>query len=352
MNFALSIEKNARHLLNEETPLQTVMEEAQRLTAQHFSLHSSCGGTKGRHWRMQLYVPIYVSSFCVNQCLYCGFRSPHSIQRKHLSVEETVGESQYLLQRGFKSQLIVAGESPKVSSTYLAEIIRHLRLIDVVPSIEVAPMSVEQYEEIVAGGCHGITLFQETFDRTLYAKYHPAGPKSSYEWRVHALERAAEAGMPRIGYGVLLGLAEPQRELITMMEHAAKMTAKYPDRTFAFSLPRIHEGPTGFAIPYQVTDELFVRMYCALRIVFPKAELVLSTRETPELRNRLASLCITQISAESSTEPGGYVLNTQKKSDSAKQSGGNFNGQFLITDNRSAEEIADWLTQYGHDVQW
>ncbi|MDR1494411.1 MAG: radical SAM protein [Planctomycetaceae bacterium] len=354
MNSALGIEETARHLISEETPLQTVMEESQRLTARHFSSqqNNSHTETNGKHWRMQLYAPIYVSSFCVNQCLYCGFRAPHSIQRKHLSVEETVGESQYLLQRGFKSQLIVAGESPKVSSAYLAEIMRRLRSMQVVPSIEVAPASVEQYAEIVAGGCRGITLFQETFDRTLYAKYHPAGPKSDYEWRVRALERAAEAGMPRIGYGVLLGLAEPRRELIAMMEHAAKLTAKYPDRIFAFSLPRIHEGPNGFAIPYQVSDELFVRMYCALRIIFPKAELVLSTRETPELRNQLASLCITQISAESSTEPGGYAINASQNSCAAKQSDDNFHGQFLVADCRSAQEIADWLTQYGHDVRW
>jgi len=361
MNYVSNIEKTARHFLKQETPLQNVIEEAKLLTMQHFSLQNAENFTeKTDHggWRVQLFAPIYVSNFCVNQCLYCGFRSPQAIHRRFLSVEETVCESQYLLKRGFKSQLIVAGESPKVSPSYLAEIMRRLSEMQVVPSIEVAPASVEDYAEIAAGGCCGVTMFQETFDRTLYAKYHPAGPKADYEWRVHALERAAEAGMPRIGYGILLGLAEPQQELVTMMEHAADLAAKFPDRTLAFSLPRIHEGPRGFTIPFHVSDELFVRMYCVLRIIFPQAELVLSTRETPELRNQLASICITQISAESSTEPGGYTLNSPKKFDKPKtfnnenSPANDFNGQFFITDHRSAEEVADWLTRFGHDVMW
>ncbi len=330
-------------LLDDETPLETVAEQAKSLTIQNFS-GSDNGCDNATYWRMQLYAPLYVSSYCVNQCLYCGFRAPCAIERRHLSVGEVVDESRYLLERGFKSQLIVAGESPKVTPEYLSEIMRRLRELQVVPSIEVAPLSVEGYAETVAAGCRGITLFQETFDRDLYAGYHPKGPKSDYDWRVRAIERAAEAGMPRLGYGVLLGLAEPKGELLAMIRHAAALHERFPDRVLAFSLPRIHEGPEGFVIPYRVSDELFIRMYCVLRIVFPKAELVLSTRETAELRNRLAATCITQMSAESSTEPGGYALTREETA--------SFNGQFLITDNRSADEVARWLTQNGHRVKW
>lgn len=338
-------------LLDDRTPLAAVLERAKSSTRENFATKHDRNGCDTNYWRMRLYAPIYVSSYCVNQCLYCGFRAPCAIERRHLTVDEVVGESRYLLERGFKNQLIVAGESPKVSPAYLAEIMRRLRDLDVLPSIEVAPMSVEGYGEIIEAGCHGITLFQETFDRELYARYHPKGPKADYQWRVDAIERAAKAGMPRLGYGILLGLAEPKRELVTMIRHAMTVRDKYPDRVLAFSLPRIHEGPEGFVIPYHVPDELFVRMYCALRIVFPDAELVLSTRETAELRNRLASTCITQMSAESSTEPGGYALATTDLSTSEKEPAA-FNGQFPITDSRSVEEVAQWLTQNGHDVRW
>ena len=362
MKLDYNIEETVLTLLDDATPLETVITHAKSLTKQHFSgNNNSCENVM--FWRMRLYAPIYVSSHCVNHCLYCGFRVPRTIDRRHLSVEDVVAESRYLLERGFKSQLIVAGESPNVSPAYLAEIMHRLRELQIVPSIEVAPMSVEGYAETIAAGCHGITLFQETFDRELYARYHPKGPKSDYEWRVRAIERAAMAGMPRLGYGVLLGLAEPKQELLAMIRHAAAVQMQYPDRILAFSLPRIHEGPDGFVIPHRVPDELFFRMYCVLRIVFPEADLVLSTRETPELRNRLAASCITQMSAESSTEPGGYAL-IQTKSEHVSPTTTNnsavtdcgtsapFQGQFLTTDNRSGTEVAHWLTQNGHQVIW
>ena len=347
----MNIEQIVYDLLDETTPLESVLERAKAATLAHFA--ADLGTPKNHYWRMQLYAPIYVSSYCVNQCLYCGFRAPCAIKRRHLTVDETLAESRYLLRRGFKSQLIVAGENPRVSSSYLAEIMRGLRDMGAVPSIEVAPLSVEAYAETVEAGCHGITLFQETFDRELYTKYHPTGPKSDYNWRVNAIERAAQAGMPRLGYGVLLGLAEPKRELLEMIRQAQAIQDKYPDRTIAFSLPRIHEGPNAFQIPFLVSDELFVRMYCALRILFPKSELVLSTREKAELRNRLASTCITQMSAESSTEPGGYSLSDQATPPpQTDEQSPTFHGQFQTTDNRSVEEVADWLKQNGHHVQW
>ena len=341
------IENDILTLLDDRTPFSSVLARAESLTRENFATKRNFDERDAGYWRMQLYAPIYVSSYCVNQCLYCGFRAPCAIDRRHLSVDEVVAESRCLLERGFKNQLIVAGETPKVSPAYLAEIMRRLRELGAVPSVEVAPMSVESYAEIIKAGCRAITLFQETFDRKLYAVYHPKGPKSDYQWRVNTIERAAEAGMPRLGFGVLLGLAEPKQELVAMIRQAHAIQEKYPDRVLAFSLPRIHEGPDGFDIPYHVSDELFIRMYCVLRIIFPKAELVLSTRETAELRNRLASTCITQMSAESSTEPGGYAQTA-----TSAETESTFNGQFLITDSRPVKEVAQWLTQNGHDVRW
>jgi 2-iminoacetate synthase len=186
-----------------------------------------------------------------------------------------------------------------------------------------------------------VTLYQETYDEQLYAKYHVRGPKASYHWRLEGHDRAAEAGFMRLGLGILLGLADPSTDLLAMMRHGFYLAARFPDRTLAFSLPRIHEAPEDFHIPHPVSDDQLVRFYAVLRVVFPEAVLVLSTRESAELRNRLARICITQMSAGSSTSPGGY----QGEDDGAGE-------QFPVADERSPDEVADWLRREGFQVCW
>jgi 2-iminoacetate synthase len=213
--------------------------------------------------------------------------------------------------------------------------------LGITSAVEIAAQSVEAYEQLSRAGARGVTLYQETYDARLYAQYHPRGPKSSYHWRLEAHDRAAEAGIGRLGLGILLGLAEPRGEMIALMRHAAYLAHRFPQCTLAFSLPRIHQGPPGFRTRHAIGDDQLVRLYAALRIAFPQAELVLSTREPCALRSRLAKICITQMSAGSSTAPGGY----QRRKPPAGE-------QFPVVDHRSPAAVATWLSDEGFRVVW
>ncbi len=353
----------ALEVLNPSIPLEEVCAKARAITEENFSLpvgedlpHSEetpqpegqlQEGSRARvltKRRMFMYAPLYLSSYCVNYCLYCGFRFEEPIERKHLTIDEVRREAEVLRSHGFRHILLVAGDFPQlVSVEYLTKVIRTLVDLGIRPGIEVAPQSTDGYEALVVAGATSITLYQETYDLELYRRYHPRGPKSSFLWRLEGVDRAAEAGMRRLGLGILLGLADPRADLAALIRHGLYLERRYPDRRLAFSLPRIHEAPVDFRVPVEVPDELFIRMYCALRIAFPRAELVLSTREAPELRNSLAKICITQMSAGSSTVPGGYA-----DTDSTAALG----RQFPVHDPRSPEEVFQYLRECGFHLIW
>jgi 2-iminoacetate synthase len=333
----------ARRCLDQAVSLDAITARAARLTRERFA-GAATPATPAPGRRILLYAPLYLSNYCVNYCLYCGFRYPHAIQRRHLDLDEALREAEVLYARGFRHILLVAGDFPSLTTpAYLGDILRALRARGVAPAVEIAPQTTEAYEALAAAGAIGVTLYQETYDDRLYAEYHPRGRKTAYDWRLEALDRAAEAGMKRLGLGILLGLGDPREDLAALMRHGRYLAARFPDRTLAFSLPRIHEAPEGFRVRFPVDDELFVRMYCALRIAFPQAELVLSTREPEALRNRLAAICITQMSAGSRTAPGGYE-------DAA--SGRRAGEQFPVCDQRSPAEVASWLRGAGFEVAW
>jgi 2-iminoacetate synthase len=316
---------------------------ATQLTADHFSMP---GGHEPQlsQRRILLYAPLYLSNYCVNHCTYCGFRHPNPIQRKHLDLGQALREADVLIGRGFRHILLVAGEYPSLCTTeYYAEIVGAIVDRGVAPAIEIAPQSTDSYAALAAAGACTVTLYQETYHESLYATYHPRGSKAAYDWRLEGLERAAEAGFQRLGLGFLLGLSEPRFDLLALMRHGRYLEDRFPNCRLAFSLPRIHEAPAGFRPPYVVDDATFVRMYCALRIAFPQAELVLSTREAAELRNRLAGICITQLSAGSCTAPGGYE--DAERDHLAGQ-------QFPVCDGRSSVEVAEWLRQAGFALTW
>ncbi|HLA86125.1 MAG TPA: hypothetical protein VJL29_15165, partial [Thermoguttaceae bacterium] len=191
----------------------------------------------------------------------------------------------------------------------------------------------------VAAGLAGVTLYQETYDEACYRRCHPGGTKAAYDWRLEGLERAAESGVKRLGLGVLLGLADPREDVLAMIRHGLYLRERFPEGRLAFSLPRIHEAPGDFRPPFAVDDGLFVRLYCILRLTFPDANLVLSTRETPELRDRLWPVCITQLSAGSRTAPGAYG---HEETD----------GQFPVHDQRTVEEVTARLKTTGFHPVW
>ena len=301
-----------------------------------------------------LYAPIYLASRCVNRCLYCGFNATERIERKKLSDEELIAESKILTGWGIRHQLLVAGEDPALQNGYFPQMTQILADRGIEVTVEIAPQSIEDYSELVEAGTIGVTLYQETYDRTLYGKYHPGDtPKSSFDWRIESAHRAASAGMGRFGFGFLLGLADPREDLLKMIAHAAVIQKEFPWIAVAFSLPRIHQSPGAFVPPFMVDDELFIRLYCILRIVFPGATLNLSTREPAALRNYLTPICINQLSAGSSTAPGGYSKLTCQKP-AGDLSAGNIlpDAQFPITDERSVEEVVNWLKKNSLKPIW
>jgi 2-iminoacetate synthase len=327
--------------LDPRVPLAEVETRAATLTRQHFAPPA---GSRATRQRLLMYAPLYLSSHCVNYCVYCGFRFPLAIPRRHLTHDEALSQAAVLEGRGFRQILLVAGDFPRLTSTeYFAEILRSLAARGVVPSMEIAPQSTASYAELVRAGNRGVTLFQETYQTDLYPKYHPRGTKASYDWRVEGIERAAEAGVERLGLGVLLGLADPRADLRAMMRHGEYLRRRFPQCTLAFNLPRIHDAPRDFHIPHLVDDETFVRMYCALRVAFPHSMLVLSTRELAPLRSRLARVAITQMSAGSSTAPGGYEEGDAERGCAP---------QFPVCDNRTVQEVCAWLDREGFAVEW
>ncbi len=332
----------ASEMLEQSYPLDDLIEQARALTIERFGDPAS-QETPGAERRMLLYAPLYLSNHCVNYCTYCGFRHPLQIDRVHLRFDQAKAEADILIGRGFRHLLVLGGDFPRwTTPEYYAEVIEYLTGQGVSAAVEIAPQSTAGYRKLVEAGTCGVTLYQETYDERRYSGYHPRGTKAAYDWRFEGLDRAAEAGMKRLGLGILLGLADPAEDLAAMMRHAAYLQSRYPDRTIAFSLPRIHDAPEGFRPPFEVDDDHFIRCYCVLRLAFPDSPLVLSTRENAQLRDRLATICITQMSAGSSTAPGGYQC---VELESSRE-------QFPITDHRSVETVAGWLTQHAFRLTW
>ena len=328
--------------LETNTPLEELAGRAGRITQENFATGASIDGSAAR--RMLLYAPLYLSSHCINYCTYCGFRHPLDIERKHLTSEQALVQAEILRGRSFRHILLVGGDFPSLTtSEYYTKIISLLAARGIAPAVEIAPQPTGEYAKMVQAGACGVTLYQETYNEELYAVYHPRGSKSSFDWRLEGLDRAAEAGMERLGLGILLGLAEPRQDMLALMRHGRYLQRRFPETTLAFSLPRIHDAPDNFQPPYCVDDETFVRFYCVLRVAFPRAELVISTREPESLRHRLAKLVITQMSAGSSTIPGGY-----EDSDGTEPA----DQQFPVRDQRTPAEVAGWLRSKGIDPIW
>ncbi|QDU57732.1 radical SAM protein [Aeoliella mucimassa] len=326
-------------VLDLEYPLEPLISRAQQKTAEVFATTTSAHGPR---WPMLLYAPLYVSSHCVNHCTYCGFRYTIDMDRRQLTMDEVDQQIHHLEQHGFGHILVVGGEFPRLTTAdYYSEVVQRLGSRGIEPAIEIAPQSLSAYAQMAQAGACGLTLYQETYDEQLYAAYHPRGPKANYYWRLESQDRAAEAGIGRVGFGVLLGLADPEQDMLAMIRHASYLSQRFPELKLSFGLPRIHEAPDDFTIPYRVSDEDLIRYYCTLRLAFPEATLVLSTRETPELRNKLAQICITQLSAGSSTSPGGYGDD--------EPDGGE---QFPITDERSVRDVEAWLNEQGFPIVW
>jgi 2-iminoacetate synthase len=312
---------------------------------------------------MRLFAPIYVSNECVNACKYCGFSRGNPILRVTLEVEEVRKEAEFLVNEGFRSILLVAGEHPKfVSVPYLEQCIRALTPFVPSVNVEIAPMSVEDYRPLVRAGAEGLVVFQETYHQPSYTELHPAGPKKNFAWRLNTPERAYEAGFRRIGIGALFGLWHWREEALASAAHLEHLLKYCWKSYFTICFPRLRPAAGCFQPRFDLPDREYVQLVCAMRICFPQVGIVLSTRETAAFRDALVPLGITMMSAGSHTEPGGYTgqgkkalhqtVHGRRLFDKTAASDEAAEGQFEISDPRTAAEVADMLHSQGYEAVW
>ena len=335
-----------------DAELESMAQTSRTLTLQNF----------GR--TMRLFAPLYLSNECINNCRYCGFSRDNPILRVTLSVEEVVAEARYLHEAGFRQILLVAGEHPKfVSGNYLVQCVRALGADFPSIGIEVGPMSTSDYLPIVRAGAEGLVVYQETYQRGVYAELHTAGPKRDFDYRLNSPERAYAAGFRRLGIGALLGLCRWQDEALALAAHVEYLLQRCWQAQITVSLPRLRPAAGGFRPLFSIGDRELAQLICALRIIFPQVGIVLSTRERPVLRDALVSLGVTMMSAGSHTEPGGYtrrgiehlhqtVRGRIVPPDFQDGQDKLATGQFEISDDRSPEQIAILLRKRRMEPIW
>lgn len=301
--------------------------------------------------RVVLFAPLYISNLCANACLYCSFKSDNTlIKRRALDAVEIKQQVQWLLGRGHKRILMVCGElAPEhksnvdyyveaVEAIYDAAVGKHkIKRVNV----NCAPLSVGEFKKLKASGIGTYQIFQETYHDQTYHKMHPQGPKADPDNRIDAVDRAFTAGIDDIGIGALFGLYDYRFETLGLLSHVEHMEAKFKVGPHTISVPRIEPAQgacVSFNPPYKLSDEEFKKVVAVLRLSVPYTGIIMSTRENAQMRDLLLSLGVSQVSAESSTAPGGY---TDQKDDPA-------GGQFSLGDHRSLDQIVESLIMHDY----
>jgi 2-iminoacetate synthase len=288
--------------------------------------------------------------------------------RVTLSQDEVRRETCALKKDGFRNILLVAGEHPRfVSNNYLADSIRTVLREVASVSLEVGPMETSDYEPLVLAGAEGLVVYQETYDRSVYADMHTAGPKRDFDSRLATAERAYAAGFRRLGIGALFGLSDWRSEAIAVAAHAAYLLRHCWKAQVTVSLPRLRPCAGEFEPLTELGDRDLVQLICAFRLFLPDVGLVLSTREPARLRDGLLPLGITMMSAGSHTEPGGYTgagserVHLTQRGRIVELAGGSSEwagrrraatGQFETADDRSPREVAALISQLGYEPVW
>lgn len=284
-----------------------------------------------------LYTPLYLADFCVNQCAYCSFNSANVFRRRKLTLDEVQREAEKISRTGIRHILILTGESRMHTPvSYIRDCVGVLKKYFSSISIEVYPMDVEEYGELVDAGVDGLTIYQEVYDEEVYDRVHIKGPKKNYLYRLDAPERGCEAGMRTVNIGALLGLSDWRKEAFFAGLHAKYLQDKYPATEISLSVPRLRPHLGNFRTDHAVDDRALVQIMLAFRLFLPRAGITLSTRERAELRDNLVYLGVTKMSAGSCTAVGGY------------SEGGGEVKQFDVSDGRSVEEIRDMILKKGY----
>lgn len=293
--------------------------------------------------RVVLFAPLYISNICANNCRYCAFRSQNKlVERKELSQDEIREQVEWLLRRGHKRILMVAGESVAHGRKAIDYYVESINTIYAVRAganavrrvnINCAPLSVEEFRELKKAGIGTYQLFQETYHEATYRMMHPAGPKSDPDNRIDAIDRAFLAGIDDVGLGVLYGLYDWRFETLALLAHIEHLEGRFGVGPHTISVPRVEPvagADVSFNPPHKVSDEDFRMIVAVLRLAVPYTGIILSTRESPAMRDELFNLGVSQVSAESRTSPGGYSSqdNNQRK-----------DIQFSIGDQRTLDEV-------------
>ncbi len=302
--------------------------------------------------RLVIFAPLYLTNLCVNNCLYCAFRVDNKeLERKSLTVDDAEAEARALVQQGQKRLLLVCGEHPKKSSTkFIGEVIERIYSINEDGNnirrinVNMAPLSVEGFRELKSFDIGTYQIFQETYHYDTYKIMHPSGPKSDYDWRVTAIERALEAGIDDVGIGSLFGLAEYKFETLALLSHAFHLENKFGVGPHTISVPRLEpalNAPAALQPPHAVDDLSFKKIIAVLRLAVPYTGIILSTRERAELRRELFAVGVSQISAGSKTAPGSYKESRESANEAKYE-------QFQLGDHRSLDEIVKDCCDLGY----
>lgn len=285
-----------------------------------------------------VYAPLYLSDFCENHCLYCGFRAENPRSRRKLTVDELSSTADVLAGQGIREVLILTGDARSETPwDYLEASLRLLVAKFSSVGIEMFAMSEREYGQVVEWGVDSLTIYQETYDRECYAQVHRGGPKRDFAFRLEAPERGARAGFRAINLGALLGLTEPRSEAYRCAMHALSLQRKFPAVQWGLSLPRLTTAASCNFQSYPIADELFVQIMLAWRVFLPRCGISLSTREPNWMRDNLLGLGVTRISAGSQTSVGGYL----RQSDN--------DGQFSLHDHREISVVVDNIHMKGFD---
>lgn len=288
--------------------------------------------------RIVIFAPLYISNTCTNDCIYCAFRSSnHDLKRRVLSQNEIAAETELLLKQGHKRILLLAGEKytkadfqcilDSIATVYKTRVNNDsIRRVNV----EIAPLTIEDFKLLKNTSIGTYVLFQETYHRETYEKVHKSGRKADYEWRLFAIDRAMQAGIDDVGIGVLFGLADWRFDVLALLQHVQHLVKEFGIGPHTISVPRLEPAfGTDFAShsPHLVDDLDFCKIIAILRLAVPYTGIIMSTRESIEMRRKTFELGVSQISAGSRTSPGGYSEDEFYAS------------QFALGDHRSLDEV-------------
>lgn len=335
--------------------LESMAQRANELTVRHF----------GR--TIQLFTPLYLANHCTNQCRYCGFNARNHIRRDQLTPDRILAEGRTIAATGLRQLLLLTGDAPRVSTVaYIAEAAHMLRPLFPSLGVEVYAMRADEYALLVAGGVESLTMFQESYNESLYAWLHPAGPKRDFRFRLDAPERGCVGGMRSVGLGALLGLDDWRRDAFFTALHGAWLLRHYPATDVSFSVPRMRPHTGSFEPQHPVSDRELVQIITAYRIFLPSAGITVSSREGAFFRDNLMGLGVTRMSAGVSTAVGGHAGSSTmqgKGHDTVDGDTGTATrvdvmegatpvdagpSQFDISDDRSVEEMVATIVSRGY----